>query len=72
MIGMHFHVNGVIAIAALLTIWLGIFYCMPLPRGPDRAMIGLVCFLAQTPRWICVAFAPDATFFMPSPKIASA
>jgi hypothetical protein len=55
MIGMHFHVNGVIAIAVLLTIGLGIFFCMPLPLGPDRAMIGLVCFLAQTPRWICMA-----------------
>lgn len=55
MIGIHFHVNGVIAIAALLTIGLGIFFCMPLPPGPDRAMIGLVCVFAKTPRWICMA-----------------
>jgi len=53
--GFHFHVNAVIAIAALLTISLGIFYCMPLPPGPDRSMIGLVCVFAQTPRWICMA-----------------
>jgi hypothetical protein len=53
--GFSFHPNGVIAIAALLTIGLGIFYCMPSPAGPDRAMIGIVCFLAQTPRWICMA-----------------
>jgi hypothetical protein len=55
MIGTHVHVNGVIALAALLTIWLGVFFFMPLPRGPDRAMIGLVCFFAQAPRWICMA-----------------
>lgn len=54
-IGSGFHINGVIAVAALLTIGLGIFYSLPSPAGPDRAMIGIVCFLAQTPRWFCMA-----------------
>jgi hypothetical protein len=50
-----FHPNGAVALAALLTIWLGIFFCLPLPAGPDRAMIGLGCFFLQTPRWVCMA-----------------
>ena len=53
--GFSFHPNAVIGVAALLTIGLGAFYCQPPPAGPDRAMIGIVCFLAQTPRWICMA-----------------
>jgi hypothetical protein len=75
MIGMHFHVNGVIAIAALLTIGLGIFFCMPLPPGPDRAMIGLVCVFAQTPRWICMAIllglcVANGAFAWPENRVA--
>lgn len=48
------NVNLLLAIATVLTIWLGIFYCLPLPSGPDRAMIGLGCVFTQTPRWICL------------------
>jgi hypothetical protein len=52
--------NLLLAIAALLTIWLGIFYCLPLPAGPDRAMIGLGCVFTQTPRWICMLVILEA------------
>jgi hypothetical protein len=39
----------------LLTIWLAIFFFLPSPSGPDRAMMGWACILLQTPRWICMA-----------------
>lgn len=52
---MHLGANILLAIAALLTAWLGFSYLLPLPAGPDRAMIGLGCFFIQTPRWICLA-----------------
>jgi hypothetical protein len=43
------HPIAALVVAALLTVWLGIFYCLPLPLGPDRAMIGLGCVFLQTP-----------------------
>src|SRR5262245_4284949 len=53
--GITLHPNVLLTFAALLTIWLGIFFCLPLPAGPDRAMMGITCFFLQTPRWICMA-----------------
>ena len=49
------HPIAALVVAVLLTIWLGIFYYMPLPAGPDRAMIGLGCVFLQTPRWLAMA-----------------
>src|SRR4029453_14865048 len=47
--------NVLLLIATLLTIWLGISFVLPLPLGPDRAMVGLGGVFIQTPRWICLA-----------------
>ncbi len=49
--------NAALVLAALLTLGLGAFYCLPPPQTPDRAMMGMACFLVQTPRWICLALA---------------
>jgi hypothetical protein len=49
------HPNAGLVIASLLTIWLAIFFFLPSPSGPDRAMMGWACILLQTPRWICMA-----------------
>jgi hypothetical protein len=51
----HPHPNLMLLAAALLTIGLGVFFCMPLPLGPDRAMLGFTCFFIQIPRWIFLA-----------------
>jgi hypothetical protein len=53
--GLTFCANILLTLAALLTICLGIFFCFPLPAGPDRAILGFACFFLQTPRWICLA-----------------
>jgi hypothetical protein len=42
-------------VAILATVLLGICFAAPLPPAPDRAGIGLVCFMVQGPRWICIA-----------------
>jgi len=49
------HPNIGLVVSSLLTIWLAIFFFMPSPLGPDRAMMGWACILLQTPRWICMA-----------------
>src|SRR5215467_823390 len=51
----HPHPNLALASAALLTILLAIFFCAPMPSGPDRAMLGITCFFIQIPRWIILA-----------------
>jgi hypothetical protein len=47
--------NIFLVVASLATIVLGILYSAPLPLGPDRAGSGVVCFMLQLPRWVCLA-----------------
>ena len=52
---MNILANIFLLLAALATIILGILFAGPLPAGPDRAGMGIQCFLVQVPRWICLA-----------------
>src|SRR5262245_49755928 len=72
---MNTSANILLLIATLATIVLGIFLAAPLPAGPDRAGIGIGCFMLQTPRWICLAVVlgmcvANGAFAWPSDRTA--
>jgi hypothetical protein len=51
---MNLYPNILLAVAAVLTIWKGVYVFVPVSTGPD-ALIGLDSLILQTPRWICLA-----------------